>query len=175
MASFLDRLNEKLNDSATAHPADGAGKAGGNVKIAVAPAGPELLSRQLDVDVYSCPQAVIIFAQLPGADPGNVSATLDPDGDTIVITGERKRPVIWGGSDRKELLDSGKWVQTECKWEKFYRKIILPAEVDVTAMQAYTQYGVLILHLPTLKLAGGRTIPISEDSITQPPVNKNAS
>jgi len=167
MASFLDRLNEKLNADpqilTTAKPNDkSATAASGAEANSPTQAGPELLSRQLDVDVLSTAEEVVIFAQVPGVDSKSLSVKLDPDGDAVIIEGERKRPSVWGGQDRAALLDSGKFVQQECKWEKFYRKVILPAEVDVTRLNAFLQFGTLILHLPILKLKEGRVIPVLE-------------
>jgi HSP20 family molecular chaperone IbpA len=169
MASFLDRLNEKLNTDPSAPQALGQPKkAGANgassegTESTPAAVGPELLSRQLDVDVLSTSEEVVIFAQVSGVDSKNLQVKLDPDGDAVIIEGERKRPTVWGGQDRAALLDAGKFVQQECKWEKFYRKVILPAEVDVTRLNAHLQLGTLILHLPILKLKEGRPIPIQE-------------
>jgi HSP20 family molecular chaperone IbpA len=81
------------------------------------------------------------------------------DGDVVTIKGQRSRPngehftaPAVGDATKESVLE-------ECGWGKFYRQIILPAEVDAERTEAKMKEGVLMLLLP-LKTAVERGVRI---------------
>jgi HSP20 family molecular chaperone IbpA len=61
--------------------------------------------------------------------------------------------------------EENKYLRQECQWGHFYRQIILPQEVNVNEIEAKFRKGVLILHLPLLRLQtkGKKKIAIQSD------------
>tara|TARA_B100000745_G_scaffold170475_1_gene111674 strand:+ start:2103 stop:2480 length:378 start_codon:yes stop_codon:yes gene_type:complete len=98
-------------------------------------------SFQLKVDVYSGNGEIIVHAQLAGATVDDLEVALDGSNNILAISGIRRAP----------LVDVGLEMSTaECVWGRFYRKIVLPKEVDVSKVQANMDAGVLTLRLPLL-------------------------
>lgn len=115
---------------------------------------------QLDVDIYQNPSEVIIYAQIPGAEVGDLDISLGKDNDVLTIEGKMEIP--------QEIVvkkEENKLVCQECQWGKFYRQIILPQEVDPERVEAKLKKGVLFLKLPFLKpkLPGKRKIEIKSE------------
>jgi HSP20 family molecular chaperone IbpA len=61
--------------------------------------------------------------------------------------------------------EDDKYLRQECQWGHFYRQIILPQEVNVNEIEAKFRKGVLVLHLPLLRLQtkGKKKIAIQTD------------
>lgn len=160
MSSFLERLKKK--DVIPSTP-DDAKKAQLDAQNKPAPApDAAAAAEQLKVDILQSSSAIIIYAQLAGANVNEYSVTIEGDGDIITIKGERTRPGLDLFGDpaaqaKEHLLE-------ECMWGKFYRQIILPAEVDAEKTQAKMREGVLMLLLP-LKAAGTHGVRINVTSV----------
>ena len=160
MSSFLERLKKK--DVIPSTP-DDAKKAQIDAQNKPAPApDAAVTAEQLKVDILQSPSAIIIYAQLAGASVNDYSVTIEGDGDIITIKGERKRPGVELFGD--PAADGKEHVLEECLWGKFYRQIILPAEIDAEKTQAKMREGVLMLLLP-LKTASSRGVKITVTSV----------
>lgn len=151
--SFLQRLKQK--DVIPTTPADEKrDKIEVQKKVAV---DATTVVDQLKVDIFKTTSAIIIYAQIAGAKVDDCSVLIEGDNDIVTIKGERGRPngehFASAGDDGKEQLF------TECSWGKFYRQIILPAEVDSAKAEAKMRDGVLMLSFP-LKSSGDKGIRI---------------
>jgi HSP20 family protein len=147
MSSFLDRLKKK--DIVPSTPEDGKKE-----KIAAQNKPPETAgppAEQLKVDICQTHNAIIIYAQIAGATVHDYGVHIEGDGDVVTIKGERKRPE--DDHFQHDGLAEKENILSECSWGKFYRQIILPAEVDPTKTQAKTKDGVLMLLLPLRETA----------------------
>ena len=161
MSSFLDRLKKKEVIPSTPDDAKAAAIAAQNKTVAPTPAAAapaEAPAEQLKVDIFQSPSAIIIYAQIAGANINDYGVTIEGDGDIVTIKGERKRPS--GDSFQSPEAEGKEHVLEECSWGKFYRQIILPAEVDATKTEAKMREGVLMLLLP-LKHGGEKGVRIN--------------
>lgn len=145
MSSFLQRLKKK--DVIPTTPEDHKQE-----KITAQNTPPkdaasaEPVADQLHVDIYKMPSAIIIYAQIAGASIHDYSVLIEGDGDIVTIKGQRNRP---SEEHFQDIATEGKEkVLEECSWGKFYRQVILPAEVDPTKTVAKMREGVLMLYLP---------------------------
>jgi HSP20 family molecular chaperone IbpA len=149
MSSFLDRLKKK--DVVPTTPED---KKQDQIAAQNKPApGPEAgpPAEQLKVDIYQTPGAILIYAQLAGSSVHDFAVTIEGDGDVVVIKGQRNRPngELFGNPNAEgHEHDAKEHLLEECSWGKFYRQIILPAEVDAGKTEAKMREGVLMLRLP---------------------------
>ncbi len=154
MSTFLDRLKKK--EIVPSNPDDAKQE-----KIAAQNKPPEVATtpaEQLKVDIFQTKNKIIIYAQIAGACVNDYGVLIEGDGDVVTIKGERKRP---NGEHFQSLENEEKEnVLSECSWGKFYRQIILPAEVDPSKTEAKMKDGILMLLLP-LKETTERGIRIS--------------
>lgn len=155
MSSFLDRLKKK--DLVPTNPEDAK-----RDKVAAQnkpPEEPAPVAEQLKVDIFQTQETIIIYAQIAGANIQQYSVQIEGDGDIITIKGERARPELahFENGVPQEHMEQ---VLSECSWGKFYRQIILPAEVDPAKTEAVMKEGVLMLLLP-LKHSSDRGIKIA--------------
>lgn len=155
MSSFLDRLKKK--DLVPSNPEDAK-----QDKIATQnkpPEEPAPVAEQLRVDIFQTQTTIVIYAQIAGANTQQYMVQIEGDGDIITIKGERTRPELthFENGVKDERMEQ---VLAECSWGKFYRQIILPAEVDPSKTEAVMKEGVLMLHLP-LKHSSDRGIRIA--------------
>ena len=160
MSTFLDRLKKK--DVLQSTPGDVKQEKidAQNKAPAVAPA--ESPAEQLKVDIFQSQDGIIIYAQLAGANVNDYGVTIEGDGDIVTIKGERKRP---GGELFQNVnIEHAEHVLEECSWGKFYRQIILPAEVDAAKTEAKMREGVLVLLLP-LKHGSDKGVRINVTSV----------
>lgn len=143
MSSFLDRLKKK--DVVPSTPTDAKqDKVEAQNKP---PEEPVSAAEQLKVDIFRAPNAIIVYAQIAGANVADCNVSIGGDGDVVTIKGERARPN--GEHFQAPSSNEGKEsVLEECSWGKFYRQIILPAEVDAERTEAKMKEGVLMLLLP---------------------------
>ena len=142
MSSFLDRLKKK--DVLPSTPTDEKKE-----KIEAQnkpPAENVAPAEQLKVDIFKTQNAIVIYAQMAGTTVNDFSVLIEGEGDTVTIKGERKRPS--GTHFEHPEADAKEKVLEECSWGKFYRQIILPAEVDPAKTEALMKDGVLMLLLP---------------------------
>lgn len=161
MSSFLDRLKKKDVVQTTSDD-----KKQDQIAAQNKPATPEAPAEQLKVDIFQTPGAIIIYSQIAGASIHDYSVSIEGDGDVVVIKGQRNRPngdYFQGPPDAKEH-DTKEHLLEECSWGKFYRQIILPAEVDAAKTEAKMREGVLMLRLP-LKEAHEKGVRIEVVSV----------
>ena len=161
MSSFLDRLKKKDVVQSNTDDKKQEQIAAQNKPAADAGAPAE----QLKVDIFQTPGAIIIYSQIAGTSVHDFGITIEGDGDVVVIKGQRNRPNgdFFTSPDGKEH-DSKENLLEECSWGKFYRQIILPAEVDPTKTEAKMHEGVLMLRLP-LKQAHEKGVRIEVVSV----------
>lgn len=155
MSSFIDRLKKK--DVIPTTP-DDAKKAKVDAQNKPPEAAPIVPAEQLKVDIFQTASAIIIYAQMAGTTIRDFGVHIEGDGDVVTIKGQRIRPEGEtfedpGGEEREKVLE-------ECAWGKFYRQIILPAEIDSKKTEAKMRDGVLMLRLP-LKEAGDSGVRIN--------------
>ena len=155
MSSFLDRLKKK--QVLPSNPEDEkSAKVAAQVATQPAPQEAAIAAEQLKVDIYKASNAIIIFAQMGGARVDTYDVLIEGDNDIVTITGQRMRPT---GEHMQQFSIEGKEkILEECPWGKFYRQIILPAQIDPTKTEAVMTDGVLALLLPLKenKIAGVR-------------------
>jgi HSP20 family molecular chaperone IbpA len=165
MTSFLDKLNGKLNGrrpGGAVRPMERLVSKTASATGATPKKEEELQATQsLSVDVYQGPNEIILYALAAGVDPEAFDLTLDEENDVLTIRGSRKR--IESEKQLAELKGGdGTFLQQECSWEPFYRKVILPASVDVVRAEALFRKGVLVITLPILKTRDGRKLKVVE-------------
>ncbi len=181
MTSFFDKLSDKLNGTRRAafglRPPERSAPSAAAKSAAKPVDEEELLDRQrLAIDIYQNIAEVTIYALAAGVEPEDFDITLDDESDVLTIRGVRKRPAVkiakaedLGGRQASAADLEGKFIQQECVWEPFFRKVILPAEVDPVKAQAVFKKGVLIISLPILQVGVGRKLPVVEVLTTKQP------
>lgn len=147
MSSFLDRLKKKHVIPST--PEDEKQE---KVQAQAAPQQAQQQAREgadderLKVDIYKAQEGIVIYAQVGGTRIDTYEVVIEGDDDVVVIKGQRVRP---SGDALQTFSVVGKEkVLEECSWGKFYRQIILPAQVDPEKTEAVMTDGVLMLYLP---------------------------
>jgi HSP20 family protein len=160
MSSFLNRLKEKKVLPTT--PEDE--KKEKLTTQAKAPAeNANAGAEQLKVDILQTPNAIIVYAQIAGVTVNDYTVTIDGEGDTVTIRGQRAKPTSEHFHNKDIEAKEQEHVLDECSWGAFYRQIILPAEVDAEKTEAKMRDGVLMLLLPLKGNAEkGIRIPITE-------------
>jgi HSP20 family molecular chaperone IbpA len=144
--SFLDRLKKKQVVPTTPEDAKQAQLQAQVQAAAPAAHSDAVEDERLKVDIYKAPEAIIVYAQLGGARMDSYDVLVQGDDDTVIIKGQRVRPE---GEPFKIFSIEGKEkVLEECSWGKFYRQIILPAQVDPEQTQAVMRDSVLMIYLP---------------------------
>lgn len=103
---------------------------------------------QLDVDVFQTDDLIVVYAQAAGAELSDIHVSIEGDADIVLIEGKRLRPEHIAFPKKKP---DGTFFTEECTWGDFYRRIILPEEVDINAAEAKVKNGVLVLVLPLLR------------------------
>jgi HSP20 family protein len=101
------------------------------------------------VDLYETGDEVVIEADLPGVDPGAIDLTVD--GRVLTLRGEKPESGPGEGSAR---------ALRERRFGTFMRQVMLPSEVDITAVKAQSKNGVLTVRLPKAETARVRQVPI---------------
>lgn len=148
MSSFLQKLKGKGVGVTEDHAATPVNSPKSEIPSGVA---------QLPVDVRQSDSEIIIFGQVPGTEIKDLDVSIEGDNDVITISGTSHRPIELAGiaaDEGEAIIKQGRvaghedFALEECAWGKFFRQIILPAEVDATAAQAKVKDGVLVLHLP---------------------------
>lgn len=103
------------------------------------------------IDVQQRDHAVIVRADLPGVRKEDVQ--LEVEGDTLVISGERREEREEGGDDQDYRL-------VERSYGNFYRAVPLPQGTNPDAIEAKMRDGVLTITLPLAEEARPRRIAI---------------
>lgn len=145
MSSFLDRLKKKHVIPATPED-EKQEKVQAQVAPVAAPREGASDDERLKVDIYKTPEAIVIYAQVGGTRVDTYDVVIEGDDDVVVVRGQRVRPV--GDALRTFSVEGKEKVLEECSWGKFYRQIILPAQVDPEKTEAVMTDGVLMIYLP---------------------------
>ena len=103
------------------------------------------------VDVEERGNNVIVTADMPGMDKGDIRINVTDDG-VLEISGER-------GTEAKKEKEG--YIRHERGYARYYRSIRLPAPVDKAAAKATYKDGVLTVTLPMAAKARPSDIPIS--------------
>ena len=144
MSSFLNRLKDKKVVPTT--PEDEKKE---KLQVQAKPAADAgAPAEQLKVDILQTDSAIIVYAQIAGASISDFSVTIDGEGDTITIKGQREKPSGEHFNHPDIETKEKEHVLEECSWGTFYRQIILPAEIDAEKTEAKMREGVLMLFLP---------------------------
>lgn len=101
------------------------------------------------VDVMDRDGEIIITADLPGVDKKDIQ--INVRGNTVEISAEKK--------EAKEHGEEG-YLRRERGYNRFYRAIRLPAQVDEAKAHASFNNGVLEISLPKAEKRQGSSIPI---------------
>ena len=142
-SSFLDRLKKKAVIPVT--PEDEK-KEKVETQAAQSTPASETIADQLHVDIFKTDGAILVYAQIAGANVNDYNVLIEGDGDVVTIKGQRTRPD--GEMFEGRVATNKEKVLEECSWGAFYRQIILPAEVDAAKADAKMHEGVLVLFLP---------------------------
>ena len=101
------------------------------------------------VDVIDRDGEVIVTADLPGVDKGDIRISVR--GNVVEISAEKKT--------KREEHEEG-YLRRERGYNRFYRAIRLPASVDESQAHASFNNGVLEITLPKSEKRQGNNIPI---------------
>lgn len=101
------------------------------------------------VDIAETEDEIVVKAEVPGMDPGDLNVTIQ--GDLLTIQGEKK----------SETEEKGKsYHRVERTFGSFSRTITLPTEVEGDKVEATYESGVIELHLPKKDEARRKEIQI---------------
>ena len=104
------------------------------------------------LDVSETKDAVLVKAEVPGADPKDIHLSLQDQ--VLTLKGEKKQ--------EKEDKDEHVY-RAECSYGAFVRAVRLPAPVDGSKVTASFKHGLLTVTLPKAPAAKGTTIPIKAE------------
>ena len=111
--------------------------------------GGELATVEPFVDVIDKGDKVVVAADIPGVEKGDLSVNIS--GDRLEISAERKKEA----EEKKEG-----YVRRERTYTSYYRAIPLPAEVDADKADATFENGVLEITMPKVKAIEKKKIEI---------------
>ena len=94
---------------------------------------------ELTVDVYQTDKEIVIQSAIAGIEPENLDISIEKD--MVTIRGEREKQF-----EEKEK----NYFYQECYWGRFSRKIILPAEVNSSKINASMKNGILTIRIPKI-------------------------
>ena len=115
-----------------------------------APLGPEFgLDRPWGLDVEERDQEVVVKAELPGFEAGDLDVQMS--GNTLTVRAERKH-------ESKEEKGDGR--HEEHGYSRVYRTVTLPPGCDREKIEARYRNGVLEVHVPRTEEARGKRIPV---------------
>lgn len=94
--------------------------------------------------------SLIVTAEIPGVEPDDIEISIIDE--SLTISGSR---------DDEELTEDSKYIRRERSSGKFSRTIELPFQIDVDAVQAQFQNGVLRIELPRIPEEKPRKIKVN--------------
>jgi HSP20 family protein len=115
----------------------------------------EPFNLRMPLDVIENDEEFVVKADVAGIDPENIEITYTDN--NLSIKGE----VV---DEREEESEEGRYHLRERRYGTFSRTISMPGTVDVDAIQAETQNGVLQIHLPKKEEVKPRRIEIGGGS-----------
>ena len=102
-------------------------------------------------EVFETDSKLVVRVELPGVDPDDVD--ISAAGDVLIVKGERKLA---------EDVSSEQYQQCERCYGKFYRRIPLPEETDVSKIEATFENGILEITVPRPKTEKATKIKIKK-------------
>jgi HSP20 family protein len=108
----------------------------------------------LALDVHETDQAYLVSAAIPGVSADAVNISLH-DG-VLTISGEVTQ----------QTPEDSRALMLERTYGKFHRSIRMPQTVDINAVEATVENGVLTLTLPKLPEAQPRVIPVKTNGFS---------
>ena len=104
---------------------------------------------RLAVDVYESEKEVLVYMDVAGVDPENLSVVLERE--RLTVSGEREFPA----------LDLCCIHQLEIDYGPFQRSVSLPPQVDPEKASSEFRHGILVVRIPKKETRGRIRIPIS--------------
>lgn len=95
---------------------------------------------QLTIDVYQTDKELVVQSALAGVELKDLDISVE--NDVVTIRGKREKQVEEEGQN---------YFYQECYWGRFFREIILPAEVDSSKAKATMKNGILTIRIPKIK------------------------
>jgi HSP20 family protein len=104
----------------------------------------------MDVDVSETEDEIVVRAEVPGIEPGDLEVQVE--GNLLTIAGEK----------REEAEEERRgWRHTERRFGQVRRSFTLPSHVDAGQVTAEHRNGVLTVRLPKFDEAKAKRIPVS--------------
>lgn len=101
------------------------------------------------VDIRETPEALIVYAEVPGLSKEDINITLE--NNVLTLSGERRFE-----KDTKEQ----DWHRVERSYGTFSRSFSLPAQLDPDKVDASFKDGVLSIRIPKAEMARPRKIVV---------------
>ncbi|MFC7431586.1 MULTISPECIES: Hsp20/alpha crystallin family protein [unclassified Agrococcus] len=121
--------------------------------------GAQRTASWMPMDLYRADEHYVVHVDLPGVDPGSID--LDVDATTLTIQAERTLGAA----------DGAHWLAQERPAGRFTRQLSLGADLDLDAIHASYEHGVLTLTIPVAERSRPRKITVehagSDRAITQ--------
>jgi len=102
------------------------------------------------IDIYQTEKELVIQSIVAGVKPEDLEVVIE--NDILIIKGKRERP----GEKKKEE----NYFFQECYWGPFFRKKVLPVEVDSSRAQGSLNNGILTIKMPKIERNKRRRIEI---------------
>lgn len=106
----------------------------------------------MPMDLYRVDDHYVVNVDLPGVDPGSID--LDVDGSTLTIAAERTIGAAEGA----------RWLAQERPAGRFTRQLALGRDIDMDAIHATYENGVLSLSIPIADRAKPRKIAVEHSA-----------
>lgn len=117
----------------------------------------EPLNLRIPLDVIENDEEFIVKADVAGIDPDNIEITYTDN--NLSIKGEMTE-------EREEKGEEGRYHLRERRYGTFSRTISMPGSVDVENIQAESENGVLMIHLPKKEEVKPRRIELKSGGKT---------
>lgn len=114
--------------------------------------GAQRSSSWMPMDLHRVGDRYVVHVDLPGVDPGSID--LDVDAGTLTIQAERTLGAAEGA----------RWIARERPAGRFTRQLSLGPDVDLDAIHASYEHGVLSLTIPVAERARPRKIAVEQRS-----------
>lgn len=115
----------------------------------------ENIQFSLPLDVIEKEDEFLVKANVAGYDPDKIDITYT--NNTLTIKGEMK--------EEKESNEEGRYHLRECRAGSFCRTISMPGLIDSGKIEAETENGILILHLPKKEESQPKRIEVKAKNV----------
>lgn len=107
--------------------------------------------KSFPINVYETPdqKQLIVEAAVPGVKPDQLHVQVEGDVLTIRVS-----------LQQEQATEKGAYVRREITQSEMFRTITLPASVNLEAIEATCEHGVLMLRMPKVAAAQPKQIPI---------------